>query len=160
MGITKRSDKVAFIGVTGTSGKVTYHRLTNFTEFSQSKNAIEYSRQYVDEDFERSDVVGYAPSIAYQFDYDGANEGHKVIVDITNNEKTGDEALVSIIVVNTTTLGQEGAGVAWHREFTVIPDSEGDDTNAYTYSGTLKANGAVSVGDATSTDNWQTATFD
>lgn len=75
MGVTKRSDKVAFIGIAGSDGSVIYHRMTNFTEFSQSKNAIEYSRQYVDEDFERSDVVGYAPSISYQFDYDEANAG-------------------------------------------------------------------------------------
>lgn len=158
MGVSKRSSKVAFIGVAGSgenASSVTYRRMTNFTEFSQSKNAIEYSRQYVDEDFERSDVVGYAPSVSYNFDYDGSNAGHKVIVDITDGERIGDAAIVSIVVVDV----EASTNNAVHREFTVIPDSEGDDTNAYTYSGTLKANGPAVHGTATSSDSWQTATF-
>lgn len=152
----KRSDKVAFIGVSDNGG-VKYHRLANFTEFSQSKNAKEYSRQYVDEDFERSDVVGYSPSISYSFDYDGSNAGHKLIIDITDGEKLGDEAICSIVVVDMTRRADEGNAI--QREFSVIPDSEGDDTNAYTYSGTLKANGPSVKGTAASTDSWQTITF-
>ena len=47
--MVRRNDKVAFLSTDGE----TYNRMTNFTEITQSKNAIEYSRQYVDEDFER-----------------------------------------------------------------------------------------------------------
>jgi hypothetical protein len=153
----KRSDKVAFIGVADEKGTVTYHRMRNFTEFSQSKNAIEYSRQYVDEAFERSDVVGYSPSISYSFDADSSNKGQKSIIDITDGEKLGDEAIVSILVVDMTKSTEDTNAVC--REFTVIPDSEGDDTNAYTYSGSLKANGSSVSGKATSTDNFSTVTF-
>ena len=46
----------------------TYTRMTGFTSMSESKNASEYSRHYVDEESERTDVVGYATSNDYEFD--------------------------------------------------------------------------------------------
>ena len=41
----------------------------------------------------------------------------------------------------------------------VIPDGEGNDSDTYTYSGSLKANGAIVTGYAESDDDWQTITF-
>lgn len=61
-----RHKRVAFMDVAG-DGK-TYTRMTGFTSLSDGKNSTEYSRQYVDEASERSDVVGYAPSMDYEFD--------------------------------------------------------------------------------------------
>ena len=61
-----RHKRVAFMDVAG-DGK-TYTRMTGFTSMSESKNASEYSRHYVDEESERTDVVGYAPSNDYEFD--------------------------------------------------------------------------------------------
>ncbi len=55
-----RHKRVAFMDATG-DGK-TYTRMTGFTSMSESKNASEYSRHYVDEESERTDVVGYAAS--------------------------------------------------------------------------------------------------
>ena len=62
----KRSEKLAFMEVTEGEGTV-YKRMTGFTEFSLSKNPKEYSRKYIDEDMERSEVVGYSPAISYKF---------------------------------------------------------------------------------------------
>ena len=45
------------------------------------------------------------------------------------------------------------------REWTVIPDGEGNDADTYTYSGSLKANGEIVIGTASSDDNWLTCTF-
>lgn len=150
--MVRRTDKVAFFS----SDSEIYKRMTNFTEITQSKNAIEYSRQYVDEDFERTDIVGYSPSISYNFDYAGEkNEVHKAIVDITDNEKLGDDAIVSIVLVDMT----DEAHKATHREFSIIPDTEGDSMEAYTYTGTMRANGPVTIGKATTSDEWKTCTF-
>ena len=63
--ISKRSDKLAFFGEDKVS---TFTRMRGFTEFSMSKNPVEYSRRYIDEKTERNDVVAYAPSISYSFD--------------------------------------------------------------------------------------------
>ncbi len=154
----KRSDKLAFLSVSD-GDSVTCHRLKNFTEFSVSKNPVNYSRQYIDEDFERNDVVGYAPSIAYSFDYDNSNEAHKEIVKITDNELCGDKALVEMVFVDLASSKDGAAATAVKRAWSAIPDKEGSDTNTYNYSGTFRANGEKVFGTATSSDNWQTCTF-
>ena len=153
----KRSEKLAFLAVSGTDG-TTYHRLKNFTEFSVSKNPVNYSRQYIDEDFERNDVVSYAPSISYSFDYDNENAAHTVIVDITDNELVGDKALVDMVFVDISNNTQ-GECSASLRQWSLIPDKEGSDADAYDYSGTFRANGKRTSGTATSSDNWETCSF-
>lgn len=157
--IIKRSGKVAFYGIPGEGGAVTYHRMRGFTEFSTSKNPKEYSRQYVDEDTERTDVVGYAPSVSYAFDEFKGNEVHGDIIDITNNEKVGADAVRGIIVVDFSDGAADGGYTAIKRDFSVIPDSEGDSMDAYTYSGTFKANGDKVIGTATVGEDDLTATF-
>ena len=65
--LVQRSQRVAFMDV-GAGGSAEYTRMTGFTALTNGKNPKEYSRQYVDENTERSDVVGYSPSIEYSFD--------------------------------------------------------------------------------------------
>lgn len=158
--IYKRSEVLAFMAVTTTSNSggtttttTTNHRMKKFTKLEQSKNPQEYERQYVDEEFKRSDVVGYSPEIAYEFDYHYLNPVHTEIKEITDGEKTGDDAVVTVYWVETT------GGVAYKRDYSVIPDSEGGSLNAYTYSGKLKARGPAIAGTAASSDDWQTITF-
>lgn len=154
----KRSDKVAFMATA--EDNANFARMTCFTELSTSKNAKEYSRQYVDEISERSDVVGYAPSMSYKFDREDDNAVQDIIVDITDNEKIGLGAHVKILVVDLVAeSGTEGSFDAVCREFSVIPNSEGDSTDAYTYSGTFKACGEKIKGIATTTDSWKTCKF-
>lgn len=151
--ILKRSDKKAFYEVDGT-----YKRMRGFTDFSMSKNPTEYSRKYVDEMSERNDVVGYNPSISFAFDRFSDDAVHTDMVSIADNESVGTDAVRSIILVDTTEETESGYK-AQKREFSVIPDSEGNDSDTYTYSGTLKANGAIVAGYVTTDDNWQTVTF-
>ena len=155
--LVKRSDKVAFYGIKAEQGNTyTYHRMQGFTDMSTSKNPIEYSRQYVDEDFEQADVVGYSPSIAYGFDQFAGNAVHEDIAKISDDELLGSAAIRPIVLVDLT----KASGVnAVKRDFAVIPDSEGDSTDAYTYSGNLKVKGDKIKGTATSADGWQTITF-
>ena len=154
--LVKRSDKVAFYGIKAAEGDTyTYHRMQGFTDMSTSKNPIEYSRQYVDEDFEQADVVGYSPSIAYGFDQFTGNAVHEDIVRISDDELLGTEAVRPIVMVDMSKTEDN----AVKRDFAVIPDSEGDSTDAYTYSGNLKVKGDKIKGTATSADGWQTITF-
>lgn len=152
--ISKRSDKLAFFGEDKVS---TFTRMRGFTEFSMSKNPVEYSRRYIDEKTERNDVVAYAPSISYSFDRFAGDSVHDQLVDIADNEKVGADAVRYIVIVDLSDEADQKS--AYMREWTVIPDSEGDDTDAYTYSGSLKANGEIVAGTAVSDDNWQTITF-
>ena len=97
---------------------------------------------------------------SYAFDLFTENAMHTDIVSITDNEATGTDAVREIIVVDLTKTGTpEGSYEAVKREFSVIPDSEGDSTDAYTYSGSLKVVGERVKGTATSADGWKTLTF-
>ena len=116
--ITPRHKILGFYGIPTTSGStttVTYTRMTKFTQFSQSKNPIEYSRQYTDEPFQRTDVMGFAPSLDYNFDRHSGDAMLADIIDITNKECVGEDAIRSIILVDTET------GNAVKRDYAVIP---------------------------------------
>ena len=96
--LTGRYSVVAFYGIKGSgdTSTVTYHRMQGFTTLTTSKNPKEYTRQYVDEDHEQTDVVGYSPSIAYTFDRYAGNAVQDDIVRITNQELTGNDALAAV----------------------------------------------------------------
>lgn len=155
--LVKRSRKVAFMDVSTTS-IANFLRMTKFTEISKSKNPTEYSRSYVDEDGEVTDVTGYSEEISYNFDLHVGNLVHEKLVDITDNEKTGADALVKILQVDFTK--PKGSGYeARLRTYSVVPDSEGDSTDAYTYSGAFRKNSNMTKGVAKiNTDN-TVATF-
>lgn len=148
-----RHKKLAFYGIPGDSG-VTFTRMRKFTQFTTNKNPIEHSRQYVDEPFQQTDVVGFAPSIDYAFDKHSKLAVHTDIVKLTNEELVGDDAVRTLIQVDTET------GEAIRRDYAVIPGTEGDNINVYTYSGTFKCKGEKTFGTARTTDEWETITFE
>lgn len=153
--LMKRSGKVAFYGVPSTTeaGEPKFVRLKGFTDMSQSKNPAEYTRKYVDEDFEQTDVTGYSPSISYTFDRYAGNAALDDIVKITDGEFTGNAAVRDIVIVDMKTKK------AVKRSFAVVPDTEGDSTDAYTYSGNLKVKGEKILGTATLTDSDMSCAF-
>lgn len=156
--LVKRCQKLAFYGVTE-GDTTTYYRMSGFTEFSKKANPKEYKRQYIDEEHERNDVVGYSPVFSYEFDQFDGNKVHSDLAAITDGEITGTEAVRSIVVVDFTSEETGGEYSAVKREFAVIPDNEGGSAEAYTYSGSFKVSGDKVIGKATSSDNWQTLTF-
>lgn len=158
--LVTREKKVAFCAVPAEGGTATNHRMKGFTTFSVSKNPTEYSRRYVDEDFERTDVTGISAAIEFNFDQFDGNPVHDYIANIIDEELIGSAAKIDIIVVDFT---KEGSGsdsyTAKKRTYTVIPGTEGDSTDAYTYSGTFRADSETEIGTATSTDGWLTCEF-
>ena len=155
--LVTRNRKVAFMNVS-TTAIANFLRMTKFTEISKSKNPTEYSRTYVDEDGEVTDVTGFSEEISYAFDLHTGNLVHEKLVDITDNEKTGDNALVQILQVDFTKPVGDGYE-ARLRTYSVVPDTEGDSTDAYTYSGSFKKNGNMTVGVATMNADNTVATF-
>lgn len=143
--IVMRADKVAFMGVGDTP---TYTRMKGFTDMSQSKNPIEYSRKYVDELFEQTDTTGMSPSISYGFDEYTPDPVLDTLVEIGEREKIGSDAVVSIVVVNFSKPTDDGGFEACERQWTVIPSDEGSGTDAYTHSGTFKVKTARVEGTA------------
>lgn len=157
--IVMRTGKLAFYKCLGESF---YRRMEGFTELSNSKGTKEYTRQYVDEDFERTDVSGYSPEISYAFDRYKANEVLDDIIYITENELIG-QAMVRDFVILDMTTAVSNNGTTWTaegkmRRWAVIPDTDGDTTDCMTYSGTFKCRGEMVDIRATTTDDWQTIT--
>lgn len=155
--LVKRSDKVSFFGNMGT-GTETFNRMRGFTTMSGSKNPIEYSRHYVDEDFETTDVTGYSPSIEFGFDQFVNDLVHDEMVEILDGEMTGTDARRNIVTVDFSKPTGQGYE-AVKREYAIIGDADGDSMDAYTYSGTFRATGKRIVGTATLSNNNSVATF-
>ena len=151
-----RSKKIAFMEV----DNGTFYRMKGFTALSTNRNPKEYTRQYVDESFETTDVVAISTSMEFTFDQMQNDPVHEKLIDIIDGEKIGDDAVVSIVVVDLTRHGSTTGGFkAVKRDFVVVPGTEGDNMDAYTYSGTFKAKGERIEGEATSDDDWKTCAF-
>ena len=152
-----RTGKVAFYHVPGQSA---YTRMEGFTSLSTSKNPTEYERQYVDEDFKRTDITGYNTAIAYALDRYKEHPVTDDIINIHENELLGQDAVRSIINVDMTTAQQGGSGIwaasAKMRDYAVIPDADGDTTDCMTYSGNFKTRGEMEDVTVYSTDDFQT----
>lgn len=137
----------------------TYHRMTKFTQISNQKSPIEYTRHYVDQSTESTDVVGYGTSKAFSFDRHTNTPVHDYIAGIIDDEKMGTEARIEIVTVDLFDESAGGSCVARHREYSIVPDTDSDGTDALIYSGSFKAVSDIVKGTATSTDDWMTCTF-
>ena len=142
--IVGRYEKVNYLKV---SDK--WLRMQGFTDMSKSQNAQEYSRRYVDEKSERTDIVGVSAEIGFAFDYHLNDEVHATIAKIFDDELIGAAAVVEIVTVDFTSAASGNSFKAISRKYAVSPDGEGDSTDAYTYSGTFKAQGDATKGNAT-----------
>lgn len=150
MQIYNRADKVNFMN-TGTSSSPVYTRMQGFTSAGKSLNSSTYDRRYVDEKTERSTVTGFSPEIDYNFDRIVGNAIHDKIAEVHDDELVGET--VDIVTVDMITHE------ARLRTYSVIPDADGDSTDAYTYSGTFHAYGEITKGTATVSADGMTATF-
>ena len=158
--IVQRSKRVAFMNTAAPEGPEKFERMKRFTTITNSKNPKEYSRQYVDEDAETSDVVGYAPSIEFSYDRYTNTPVHDKLSKIHDGELLGNDTHVDIVTVDLFTEEDDNKRcLAVKRTYAVIPESDGDGTDALIYSGTFKSASEIVKGYATSEDNWQTVTF-
>lgn len=159
--LVQRAKKVLYYGIKAAEGDtITYHRMKHFTDQSTSKNPKEYTRQYVDELFEQTDVVGFSPSISYGFDQYKNNAVHDDMVMLVNDEVVGSDAVRPLILVDLSAATATATSApAVKRDFAVVPDSEGGSLDAYTYTGNFKAKGDKIPGTVTTADGWQTITF-
>ena len=137
MGLVTRSDMRSYLLVNGKYCEIG----DGFTDFTENKNPREYSRQYIHESAERTDLVGFAPSVTYAFDVYDADAVQGALLEIMLSEATGDAAAVDVV---TAFLHKTSGGTkveAVKRSYTVCPAKLGAGTDALVCSGTLKARG-------------------
>ena len=126
-----------------------------FTTFPESKNPKEYTRTYINYKTDKSDVIGYAPSIAYSCDVITGEPVVEEIIEITDNEYLGSDTHRDIVSVNCWDEVTDGEYAAQKRTYAIIPSGKGDGTDAMVYTGTMKAVSDIVKG----TFNRQTKTF-
>ena len=133
---------------TGAEGTPTYSRIgEGVTDFTESKNAQEYTRQYIDDQSETTDVVGYSPSVAYSADIYTDDPVCQKLVAVTDGELVGNAAQVDVVTANEYEIeGEATTCTAYKRTYSVVPDQKGGGVQALVYTGTLRAVGDQTVG--------------
>lgn len=159
--LVTRAKRVAFMDTDDTGSSPKLERMTGFTTLTTAKNPKEYSRQYVDEESERTDVTGYAPALEYSFDRYTENLVHDKICGIHDGELIGSAAQVDIVVVDLFKKSTTGDKYyATKRKYAVIPDGDGDGYDALVYSGSFKSVSEIEEGYVTFTgDDFTTCEY-
>lgn len=157
--IVGRHQRVAFMNTDTTGSTPKFERMTNFTSATNNKNPKEYNRHYVDKESEDNDVVGYSPTIDYSFDRHTNTPVHELIAKVHDGELTGSAALVDVLVVDLFDSATGGAFVARKRTFAIIPDADGDGTDALVYTGSFKSKSDLETGTATLSEDGKIATY-
>lgn len=119
-----------------------------FTEFTENKNPREYSRQYINETVERTDIVGFASSVTYAFDVYENDKVQKTLLDMTCREAIGEDAVVTIVTAFLYKNTENAKCVeAIRRKYTVCPSKLGNGMDALICAGTLRAYGDMEYGE-------------
>ena len=112
-----------------------------FTDMTESKNPIEYSRKYIHEKSERTDVTGYSPSLSYSMDYYSDDPVAAEIRAVTDDELVGSDAQREVILVDLFDGDETNGYTAYKRMYAIIPDGKGSGTDALIYTGNMNAAG-------------------
>ncbi len=147
-GLVTRNKRQSFMN-TGTVNAPAWSLIgEGFTSLAESKNPNEYSRHYVHEATERTDVTGYAPSIAYALDVYSDDPCIQKIIEITDKEEVGAAAQVDVVNVNLfePVANATDTYKAYKRTYAVVPGNVGEGTDALNYTGTFKAVGDAAPG--------------
>lgn len=147
-----------------------YYRLYGFTELSETANPQEYTRKYIDEARERTDIVGMTKTSSFNLDYHEGDLVHADIKNMYDKELTGTNTEREFIAVELfkdvkytekAVLGaretKTGKRAILRKYTVIISDSGGEE--AVTFAGSFNVSGDRIEGIAISDDGWQTCTF-
>lgn len=124
----------------GTGQNAAYQLIgEGFTAFPEAKNPKEYTRKYINYKTEKTDVIGYSPSISYSCDVITDDPVVNEIVEITDKEYVGTATHRDIVNVNCWDEVSTGVYTAYKRTYSIVPSNKGDGTDALIYTGTMKA---------------------
>lgn len=160
--LVRRSQRVAFYGIPGSGGAdpSEFNRMEHFTSLSEGKNPTTYERQYVDKDSSDTDVTGYGTSLSYGFDHHQDDPVLKDLAAVQDDELKGE--VRPIVVVDFFDKGEataEDEYVARKRDYSILPDSSGDGTDALQYSGSFGVKSDIVKGYAKVSADGKTCTF-
>lgn len=146
--LVMRYQYASYLGIVTTSGTgqsatttTTYYLIgEGFTSFPESKNPQEYTRKYINYKTEKTDVIGYSPSIEYSADVISDDPVVQEIVKITDTELVGTDTHRDVVSVNLWEPTEtENVYKAYKRTFAIIPNQKGEGTDALIYTGSFRS---------------------
>lgn len=139
--IVTRPNIQIFLNTTGTAEAPVWERCAKgWKKFSENPNAQTESVQYINEASETTDTVSYSPQYGFECDLMPNQPTIKKIYDIAKDRKTGSEAVVDVLVVDTFEQDEKGAYTA-RRESLAVAVSSLDGTKKMSMSGNLNGQG-------------------
>jgi hypothetical protein len=144
-----RRDEMKSYMNTGTTATPVWSLIgEGFTSYAESKNPKTYARKYVHERNERTDVLGYSPSVPFSADVYTVDPVITKIMTIYNTEAVGADAQVEIVTARQwdPVVATPGSYNAIKRTYSIVCDKAGDGTEALQIGGTFYAVGAQTVG--------------
>ena len=127
MALVMRDEMRSYMDVSPSDTTPTYELIGDgFTDATTSLNPNTYDRQYIHERTGQSDVVSYAPSMAYTADMDTEDPVLAFIWDVGNKRKIGSEATTTIV---TVMMWEKGTATdtykAYLQKIAIVPDNPG-----------------------------------
>ncbi len=125
--LVMRDELRSYMDVTPMGEKPTYELIgEGFTDATTSMNPNNYDRQYIHQRTGTSDVVSYAPSMAYTADMDTEDPVLAYICDIGYSRKVGSQATTTIVTVLMWEKGAtEGTYKAYLQKVSIVPNNPG-----------------------------------
>ena len=111
-----------------------------FKKLSQVKEPTEYTRRFVNESTDTTDIIKYNAEIAYEIDVFSGDPCVQRIVNITDEERRGKKARTDIITLFTEDIvAPPFVCKATKRKYTIIPDRIADDVSVLQATGKMVA---------------------
>lgn len=112
-----------------------------WTKFSENPNAQTESVQYINQASETTDTTSYSPQYSFECDLMHTEPSVKKVYDICKDRKTGSDAVVDVLIVDTFEAGtSEGSFVA-RREKLAVAVTSIDGTKKMKITGNLNGQG-------------------
>ena len=140
--LVMRNAYLAFMNVEENPDMPGQYRLVGegFRKLSQVKEPSEYTRRFVNESTDTTDIIKYNAEIAYEIDVFSDDPCVRRIVHITDGERRGQKARTDIITLFTEdVVALPYVCKASKRRYAIVPDRIGDDISVLQTSGKMVA---------------------
>lgn len=159
MALVMRDELRSYMNVTPSESTADYQLIgQGFTDATTAMNPNTYQRQYIHERTGQSDVISYAPAMAYSADMDTADPVLAFLWKVGNERLIGEAATTDIVTVLTWEAGStSGTKKAYKQRIAIIPENPGSGAagSPLALSGNLSFKGDAVTGEW----NEQTKTF-
>lgn len=147
--LVMRSSVLAFMNIQKDPLQLPRYSLIGdgFTRLVNNKAPTEYTRKFVNQRTETTDIIKYQTEILYEIDVLSNNEVIRRILDITDGEWRTGAAMTDVVTVWTDEIvARPMVCAASRRQYKIIPTTIGDDIQTLRTTGKMVAQGEAEKG--------------